>query len=226
MTPAEVSAALMGVVRDAGGSVPDVALRCVGPGVYGSPVALRAGVEAGALARAMRARPGIGRVDVDGGFLRIVVARPGELAADIVAEGERYGCGEVRPFSWPDRPRTFGNPGFRVRYAYARAAAVGRRARDVGVRPGRPDGLECREELALLALLGELPGRARQGELPRYLVRLADGFHDVYERCPPLPQGGEKPGAVHAARVTLAEAARVALSNGLKLIGETPRERL
>jgi arginyl-tRNA synthetase len=59
-----------------------------------------------------------------------------------------------------------------------------------------------------------------------FLVRLADGFHDVYERCPALPQGGEEPGALHAARVTLAGAARVALGNGLKMIGETPRERI
>jgi arginyl-tRNA synthetase len=216
----------MGAVRDAGRTVPDLGLRCLGAGVYGSPVALRAGVEAGELAAALERVPGIGGVDVSGGFLRIAVACPGELAADIVAEGERYGREKVRPHAWPDRPRTFDNPGFRVRYAYARAAAVGRRARDLGVRRGRPVGLERREELALLGLLGEMPGWARREEFPGFLVRLADGFHDVYERCPALPQGGEKPGAAHAARATLAEAARVALSNGLKMIGETPRERL
>ncbi|WP_344590354.1 DALR anticodon-binding domain-containing protein [Actinomadura vinacea] len=113
-----------------------------------------------------------------------------------------------------------------MRYAFARAAAVGRRARDFGMRGGRPVGLERPEEQALLALLGEMPGWARHGELSGFLVRLADGFHDVYERCPALPQGEEKPGAVHAARITLAEAARIALSNGLKMIGEIPRERL
>jgi len=216
----------MGAVKDAGRSVPDVGLRCLGAGVYGSPAALRAGVDAGRLARALERVPGIARVDVRGGFLRIAVECPGELAADIVAEGERYGRGTVRRHVWPDRPRTFDNPGFRVRYAYARAAAVGRRARDLGVRRGRPAGLERREELALLGLLGEMPGWASQEGFPGFLVRLADGFHDVYERCPALPSGDEEPGAVHAARVTLAEAARVALSNGLKMIGETPRERL
>ncbi|MFI0351339.1 DALR anticodon-binding domain-containing protein [Actinomadura sp. 9N407] len=226
MTPAEVSAALMGAVRDAGKSVPDVALRCLGPGVYGSPVALRAGVDAGVLGRGLEGVAGIGQVEVRGGFLRISVAEPAELASDIVALGERYGVHEVTEFSWPDRPRTFGNPGFRVRYAYARAAAVPRRARDLGVRGGPPVGLERREELALLGLLGELPGWARRGLLAGYLVRLADGVHDFYERCPALPVGGEKPGAVHAARVTLTEAARIALSNGLKMIGEIPRERL
>jgi arginyl-tRNA synthetase len=216
----------MGAVRDAGKGVPDVGLRCLGPGVYGSPVALRAGVGAAGLKRALEGVAGIGRVEVRDGFLRIVVAEPGELASDIVALGERYGAHEVAAFSWPDRPRTFGNPGFRVRYAYSRAAAVRRRARDLGVRGGPPVGLERREELALLGLLGELPGWARRGVLAGYLERLADGVHDFYERCPALPMGGEKPGAVHAARVTLAEAARIALGNGLKMIGENPRERI
>ncbi len=60
----------------------------------------------------------------------------------------------------------------------------------------------------------------------RCLERLAGAYHDVHERCPALPRGDEKPGAVHAARVTLAEAARIALGNGLNMIGETPRERI
>lgn len=198
----------------------------MGAGVYTSPVALRVGLDAWGLARAVERRSGIGRVDVDGGFLRVVVACPGELAADIVREGERYACAEVALFEWPDLPRTFGNPGFRVRYAYARAVAVGRRALDMGVDPGVPRGLDRREELGLLALLGEMPGWARQGELSGFLVRLADGFHDFYERCPALPHGAEQATELHAARVTLARAACVALENGLKMIGETPRERI
>lgn len=222
-----MSAALAGAVRGAGKSVPDVALRCLGPGVYGSPVALRAGVDAEELKGRLRDVPGIADVAVRGGFLRVTVSRPGDLAADIVAEGERYGVWPgVEAGGWPDRPRTFGNPGFRVRFAYARMSAVPRRADDLGVRGGPPVGLEAREELALLGLLGELPGWARGGALAGFLVRLADGVHDFYERCPALPSGTEKPGAVHAARVTLAEAVRIALSNGLKMIGETPRERL
>ncbi|MFB4313174.1 DALR anticodon-binding domain-containing protein [Actinomadura sp. 21ATH] len=227
MTPAEVSAVVAGAVRDAGKSVPDVALRCLGPGVYGSPAALRAGVDAGVLGRMVEGAPGISRVETERGFLKVYVAAPWELVEDVLAEGERYGAAEVAErAAWPDRPRTFENPGFRVRFAHARMAAVRRRARDLGVRGGPPAGLECREELALLGLLGELPGWARSGVLTGFLERLADGVHDFYERCPALPEGQEKPGAVHAARVTLAAAARIALSNGLTMIGETPRERL
>ncbi|MEW2358089.1 DALR anticodon-binding domain-containing protein [Spirillospora sp. NPDC029432] len=226
MTPAEVGDALAGAVRDAGKGVPDVALRCLGPGVYGSPVALRAGVDAGVLGRMVERVPGISRVETERGFLKVFVAEPWELVEDVLAEGERYGAAEVAAAGWADRPRTFDNPGFRVRFAHARMAAVGRRARDLGVRGGPPAGLECREELALLGLLGELPGWARSGVLTGFLERLADGVHDFYERCPALPKGQEKPGAVHAARVTLAAAARIALSNGLTMIGESPRERL
>ncbi|WP_395109028.1 DALR anticodon-binding domain-containing protein [Actinomadura sp. SCN-SB] len=188
-------------------------------------MALRVGVDAEVVANFVRDVAGVGAVEVDGGFLRVVVERPEELASD-VARDPAYGWGRVKAVEWADRPRTFENPGFRVRYAYARAAAVGRRARDLGVEAGPPEGLDRREELALLALLGEMPGWVRQGELGGFLVRLADGFHDVYERCPALPKGGEEPGALHAARVTLAEAARVALGNGLKMIGDTPRERI
>jgi arginyl-tRNA synthetase len=217
---------LAGAVGGEGRTVFDVGLRCVGPGVYQSPVALRVGADPGVVADAVARVEGVATVEVEAGFLRVVVARPEELAADVVRLGERYGAAKVAPVVWDDRPRTFANPGFRVRYAYSRAAAVVRRARDVGLAGGVPRGLARREELRLLALLGEMPGWARQGELGGFLVRLADGFHDVYERCPALPGGGEVPGALHAARVTLAEAARVALGNGLKMIGETPRERI
>jgi hypothetical protein len=217
----------MGAVKGVGRTVSDVGLRCVGPGVYQSPVALRAGVDAEVVAEAVARVDGVARVEVENGFVQVAVACPGQLAADVVRLGERYGAAQVqRGPVWDDRPRTFANPGFRVRYAYSRAAAVARRARDMGLTGGLPKGLVRREELRLLALLGEMPGWARQGELGGFLVRLADGFHDVYERCPALPQGAEAPGALHAARVTLAEAARVALGNGLKMIGETPRERI
>ncbi|TDD66330.1 hypothetical protein E1298_40470 [Actinomadura rubrisoli] len=80
---------------------------------------------------------------------------------------------------------------------------------------------------------GDLPGRAAQAARERdarplvfCLERVAGAYHDVHERCPAVPRGDEKPGAVHAGRVSLAEAARIALGNGLNMIGETPRERI
>lgn len=227
-----MSGALAAAVR--GAVAPeDVPLVCVGAGVYRSPVALRLGIAGDVVAERLAGRAGIAEVRADRGFLTIVVERPGALAEGIVAAGDRYGVVEVATPQgvWPDRPRTFENPGFLVRYAYARAVAIGRRAGELGVRAGDPVGLERAEELVLLGVLAELPGRARQAvrgvrPLVRYLERLAGAYHDVHERCPALPVGDEKPRAVHGARVTLAEAARIALGNGLNMIGETPRERI
>lgn len=200
-----------------------------------TPVVLRAGRgRAGAevVAERLREWPGVGGVEVGGdGFLTIRVAEPGALAAGIVAAGRAYG--RVLSGGWPDRPRTFQNPGFSVRYAYARAAAVQRRADDLGVAGGDPVGLGDVRELRLLGCLGELPGRSAQAvrerdaePLKRQLERVADAYHEVYERCPALPVGDERPGAVHGARRTLAEATRIAIGNGLHMIGEEPRERI
>ncbi|MQY06852.1 Arginine--tRNA ligase [Actinomadura sp. RB68] len=202
-----------------------------GPGVYASPVALRMGLDAEAVAERVRSRPGIQGVSVVRGLL-VVRVEAGALAAGIVAEGPRYGAARVPRGEWREWPRTFANPGFCVRFAYARAAWVRRWAADLGVGAGEPVGY-AGDELTLLGVLAEMPGRSAQAEregdarvFQAYLERLAGAYHDVHEGCPALPRGDEKPGAVHAARVTLAEAARIALANGLYMIGETPRERI
>jgi arginyl-tRNA synthetase len=167
------------------------------------------------------------------GFLRIEVDL-GALAGH-VAETRDYGAADgLAGPTWPDRPRTFDNPGFRVRFAYARAAAVRRYARALGLAPGVPDGsLGEAAERALLGLIAELPGCAARAAAERdparyrrHLVRMADAYHDVHERCPALPLGDEPPSPRHGARLTLAEAARVALDNGLRTLGETPEDRL
>ncbi|KAB2345925.1 DALR anticodon-binding domain-containing protein [Actinomadura rudentiformis] len=226
MTPADVSSAIARAV-----GVREVPLTCVGAGLYGSPVALRMGLDPEGVAERVREEPGILGVETSGGFLTVSVG-VAETVQSVLDEGDAYGRAEVPRGGWADRPRIFENPGFRVRYAYARAVAVGRRARDLGLRGGTAEGLRG-EELAVVGALGDFPGRAAQAErerdasaLMKCLERLADAFHGVYERCPALPQGDEKPGAVHEARVTLAKAARIALGNGLKMIGETPRERI
>ena len=179
--------------------------------------------------------PEVGRVAVTGpGFLTIATAEPGALARRII---ETPGYGELRPAragdTWPDRPRTFGNPGFVVRFAYARAASVRRHAHDLGLGPGDPAGLDDPAEVGLLGHLAELPARAaqavREGDAAPYkrqLVQIADAYHDVYERCPALPKGDEPALPRHGARLTLAEAVRIALNNGLRTLGENPEERL
>jgi arginyl-tRNA synthetase len=246
-----VSGAVVAAVRDAvdagelAVTVPaEAPLSSFGAGEYGTPVALRlaarqrrpAAEVAGVIAGRLAGRPGLREVRVTGpGFLTIAVERPGALAAGIVAAGPSYGRveGTVLDGGWPDRPRTFDNPGFSVRYAYARAAAVQRRAEDLGIPLGDPGLLQEADEGALLALLAELPSRAAQAArerdavpLQRHLERVADAYHRVFEQCPALPVGDEKPGAVHAARRTLAEAVRIALTGALNMIGESPRERV
>ncbi|MBW8483927.1 DALR anticodon-binding domain-containing protein [Actinomadura parmotrematis] len=225
MTPADVSAVLAAA---AGADAAPVSVR--GPGVYASPVALRAGVDPEVVAARVRRAEGVEDVSVVRGLV-VVRVDAGALAGEIVRLGDVYGRARVRAGTgWSEWPRTFDNPGFCVRYAYARAGWVQRWARELGVTAGEPEGY-AGDELRLLEVLAEMPGRGEQAEreneprvLASYLERLAGVYHDVHERCPALPSGDEKPGAVHAARVTLAAAARIALGNGLDMIGETPRE--
>lgn len=227
-----------------GGVVPpdDAGLRWAGGG-YVSPLPMRLAAPAGWAARrvaeiiARRIDPLDGEVAVTGpGFLSFSVRDPGGIARHVVTTpGYGYAAGLTGAAgAWPDRPRTFDNPGFVVRFAHARAASAGRHARDLGLVAGDPEGwLGEPVERRLLGLLAELPGRAARAErrgdaggLRRHLVRMADAYHDVHERCPALPKGDEPPSPRHAARLTLAEAARVALNNGLRTLGTTPEDRL
>jgi arginyl-tRNA synthetase len=208
-------------------------------GSYGTPLALRlAAVEgrpaieiAELIAEWLASTPGFAGVEVTGpGFLTITVESHGALAESIAAAGAAYGRAAVpRPeVTWPDRPRTFGNPGFRVRFAYARAAAVLRRGDALGIvaRPYEPAD-SC--EIRLLDLLAEFPARAARRDpdvLKRHLERTGDAYHDVYERCPALPSGDSEPAGRHGGRRVLAEAVRTTIGNGLSMLGETPRETL
>ena len=191
-----------------------------GGGVFESPVALRLGVDPRVIARR------VGGSVSGPGFVRVVV---GPELVDAVRSDPRYGVARVPPGGWSEWPRTFENPGFSVRYAYARACWVGRWAREFGVGAG-PFGGGAEE---LVGALGDMPGRAAQAERERdarplllCLEKVAEEYHEVHERCPAVPMGDEEPGAVHAGRVGLAEAVKVVLGNGLNMIGETPRERI
>ncbi len=191
-----------------------------GGGVFESPVALRLGVDPRVIARR------VGGSVSGPGFVRVVV---GPELVDAVRSDPRYGVARVPPGGWSEWPRTFENPGFSVRYAYARACWVGRWAREFGVEAGPFEG--GAEEL--VGALGDMPGRASQAERERdarplllCLEKVAEEYHEVHERCPAVPVGDEEPGAVHAGRVGLAEAVKVVLGNGLNMIGETPRERI
>ncbi len=219
-----MSGALAAAVRDVGRELGEVPVFCRGAGVYESPVALRAGVDPQVIARR------VGGTVTGRGFVRIEVGA-GALVDGIVRDAG-YGIARVPSHRWDEWPRTFENPGFCVRYAYARAVWVGRWAADLGVRPG-VFGPGEPEELALVEALGDMPGRAAQAERERdarplvfCLEKVAGAYHDVHERCPALPLGDEEPGAVHEGRVSLAEAVQVVLGNGLNMIGESPRKRI
>jgi arginyl-tRNA synthetase len=249
VTPADLDRAVVAAVRAAtadgelAGAVPtDAALRWADGG-FVTPLPMRlAGQEDALTARqvaeiiARRMRGAEEAVAVTGpGFLTIAVKDPGALARHIVETGD-YGrvVGLAGGTGWPDRPRTFDNPGFVVRFAHVRAAAVRRQAAALGLVAGDPAGaLDEPAELRLLGALAELPWRAAQAvrqrdvvPFERQLVLVADAYHDVHERCPALPKGDEPPSTRHAARLTLAEAVRIALNNGLRTLGETSEERL
>ncbi|MFJ3881247.1 ArgS-related anticodon-binding protein NrtL [Streptomyces sp. NPDC090077] len=109
---------------------------------------------------------------------------------------------------------------FRVRYAHARARALGRNAAGLGfgAEPGPV------EETGLLRLLGEYPlvleaaaHHQAPERLTRHLVAVADALLDFQHRV--LPKGDEKPSAAHRARLALAEAAGTVLAGGLALLG-------
>ncbi|WP_147341175.1 DALR anticodon-binding domain-containing protein [Actinomadura logoneensis] len=190
-------------------------------------MAFRLGLDAAAVVAAVS--HGEITAEADQGFV-VLRVRPGALAEAIVRDPDYGVVAGVPAVELEDRPRVFENPGFSLRYAYARATAVQRRAADFGIQggPAEPAG----DELPLIQALGEMPGWARSAArkrdgrlLARALFQMADAYHTVHEHCPALP-AGEKPSAVHASRVTIAAAAGIALRNGLTMIGETPRERI
>ncbi|WP_030857119.1 ArgS-related anticodon-binding protein NrtL [Streptomyces sp. NRRL F-2747] len=132
---------------------------------------------------------------------------------------------------------------FLVRYAHARAKALGRGAARLGFgaeaeagEPGEIREIRENEETAapaekpepgepeLLRLLAEYPlvleaaaHRRAPEQLVRFLVRVADELLD-FQHCV-LPKGDEKPSAAHRARLALAEAAGTVLAGGLALLG-------
>ncbi|MFK0042820.1 ArgS-related anticodon-binding protein NrtL [Streptomyces sp. NPDC090741] len=115
---------------------------------------------------------------------------------------------------------------FLVRYAHARAKALGRAAARLGfgAEPAEPAEPAEAEAPALLRLLAEHPlvleaaAHHRAPErLTRQLVAVADELLD-FQHCV-LPKGDEKPSAAHRARLALAEAAGTVLAGGLALLG-------
>ncbi|MGW2690611.1 ArgS-related anticodon-binding protein NrtL [Streptomyces sp. NPDC001296] len=113
------------------------------------------------------------------------------------------------------------NPLFRVRYAHARARALGRNAGRLGF--GAVPG-DVADAAPLTRALGAYPHALTQAaahrapdRLARQLVAVADGLLAFQHTV--LPLGDEKPSAAHRARLALAEAAGTVLAGGLSLLG-------
>jgi arginyl-tRNA synthetase len=127
------------------------------------------------------------------------------------------------------------NPLFRIRYAHARTRALLRNAHDLGADIEQPaqDPYHHPAETELLGLIADFPRiveaaarRRAPDRVARHLERLADAFLRFHDECPPLPKGDEKPSAVHAARLRLADATGVVLADGLQLLGITAPDHI
>ncbi|MFD9204297.1 ArgS-related anticodon-binding protein NrtL, partial [Streptomyces anthocyanicus] len=115
-----------------------------------------------------------------------------------------------------------GNPLFRVRYAHARATALGRNAAALGFAavPGDHisgpgpllDALDTYPHALAAAARHRAPDR-----VARHLVTVADALLAFQHTV--LPLGDEKPSAAHRSRLALAEAAGTVLAGGLSLLG-------
>ncbi len=132
--------------------------------------------------------------------------------------------------------RSSDNPVYYVQYAHARIASLLRDAAEAGITRGShydASQLSHERENDLLKTLAEFPAVvASAAELrqphrvARYLEDLAGTFHRFYDACRVLPRDGGPIDDLGRARLWLAEAARIVLANGLRLLGVSAPERL
>jgi arginyl-tRNA synthetase len=133
------------------------------------------------------------------------------------------------------------NPVYYVQYAHARICSLLAAADQAGHGRGAaydPALLGTDRETELLRDLGDFPAVvASAAELrqphrvARYLEHLAGGYHRFYDACRVLPRAGpsaaDNPAPdLSQARLWLAEATRIVLANGLRLLGVTAPERM
>nr|WP_155073823.1 DALR anticodon-binding domain-containing protein [Streptomyces taklimakanensis] len=224
-----------------------------GEGDYATNAALRLAAAIGRPARSVAEElrevlvreADIAEVAVAGpGFLNITVARGARaaLVAELAGRDDEHlvaastePASDVRHWfgatggkpSWEQRE---GNPLFLVQYAHARARALLRGARALGLAPEAGAGGHAYDgprESALVGALAEcerIAGLDDPGRLARALTEVADALLDIHGAV--LPVGERKPEAAHRARLALAQAAGAVLAGGLTRLGVTAPARL
>jgi arginyl-tRNA synthetase len=132
------------------------------------------------------------------------------------------------------------NPVYYVQYAHARICSIFRKAGAEGISlPQKPDPvlrqLTLNEEMALIRLMAEFPPLLEDicktfepHRLTYYLTELASWFHRYFNLGTKIPENRIvcKDTALSQARLFLAEAVRIVLYNGLKLLGISAPERM
>ncbi|MGH3547754.1 MAG: DALR anticodon-binding domain-containing protein [Pseudonocardiaceae bacterium] len=220
-------------------------------GDYATNVALRTGPRvgvpprefAGWLAHALDQRHEVRSAEVAGsGFLnlRLTPDAQGDIVAQVLAAGERFGALQGRPTTLVAGLEEL--PTVReAQYVHARLAALARNASDLGItyQGAQLALLENEREGELIRTLGEFPrivaaAAAALGNtdpraphrVARYLEQLVTVYHRFDGRCRVLPMGDEQPAPRHAARLALCGATRQVLANGLGLLGVSAPERM
>ncbi|MEN3358681.1 MAG: arginyl-tRNA synthetase, partial [Mycobacteriales bacterium] len=130
------------------------------------------------------------------------------------------------------------NPVYYVQYAHARLSRLRENAADLGIPAVDPSTVDYSllvherevDVLRALADFGRVVASAAELRAPhrvaRYLEDLAGAYHRFYDSCRVLPLGDEEAGPLTLARLTLCEATRLVLANGLGLLGVTAPERM
>lgn len=135
------------------------------------------------------------------------------------------------PAAYPAAPGPSAYPAYPA--AAAHPAAPENPAHPAASAPPHHPSYHHPAETELLGLIADFPRvietaarRRAPDRLARHMERLADAFFRFHDECPPLPKGEEKPSAVHAARLRLADATGVVLAGGLHLLGITAPDHL
>ncbi len=185
-------------------------------------------------------------------FLEEVISKAGELAREIILEknpdiddveqtAQDIGVGAVVfaqlsvrrmkdiDFRWEDALSFDGETGPYLQYTHARLCSLERK-----YGANLPDEIDYKqlrepEEKNVLSTLSQYPDKiklaAREYEpfvISSYLIDLAQGFNTLYQKHRILTDDA----VLTDARIVLADSVRVVLSDGLRILGLAPLERM